>query len=429
MAQAKIVELAAPRQSEKSATAFSQTIEELRRASADSPRNDKMRLRLAYEYQLAGMWAEAANELALCLSARPEDPDLLCDLAACHLRQHALAHAGVLVQQALARQPGHRLALLLENLVSQAGEVEDGGTEISVGGIVVAGPTGLAEAQVRELLAEARSLIEEERGGEAADLLRRILSLSPGHAGALREMGLLHAAGCRWREAWGWFDEVRKRAPADWESRYRMAASALQMEETEKASAMAREAVAVDPHAAPALEMLAGIAIERSKYDEAEFWLRRMLTVNADNKAARYRLAWFDLRSGRPAEAVEGFKACADDEELRSDALYHLGLAQLALGDAIEAITTLSRAWRAEGSDDAALALAQAHLLAGDADGGEAALKDLAEPDQEAAILWHKLALARLSQGDSEAAKRAFAEAVKLDGRLAKGYFALQSHS
>ncbi len=73
--------------------------------------------------------------------------------------------------------------------------------------------------------------------------------------------------------------------------------------------------------------------------------------------------------------------------------------------------------------------MAQAHLLAGDADGGEAALRDMAEPDREAAILWHKLALARLSQGDNEAAKRAFAQAVKLDGRLAEGYFALQSHS
>jgi len=148
------------------------------------------------------------------------------------------------------------------------------------------------------------------------------------------EMGLMYAAESRWREAWRWFDEVRKRAPGDWESRYRMAAAALQMKETEKAAAMARESVAVDPSAASPLELLAGIAIERSKYDEAEFWLRRVLALNADNKAARYRLAWFDLRSGRPAEAAEGFKACAGDEELRCDALYHLGLAQLALGDA-----------------------------------------------------------------------------------------------
>jgi tetratricopeptide (TPR) repeat protein len=429
MAQAKIVELTAPRQSENSAPAIPQTIDELKRASAESPQNDKMRLRLAHEYQLAGMWAEAAGELALCLPARPDDPDLLCDLAACHLRQHALANAGVLVQQTLARQPAHRFAKLIGKLMDQTAEVQDGGMEISVGGVVVAAAPGLDEAQVEELLAETRSLIEEERTAEAADLLRRILSLSPGHTGTLMQLGLLHAAGCRWREAYRWFNEVRKRAPADWESRYRMAAAALQLEELDRAAAMAREAVAVDPSAAPAMELLVGIAIERFKPDEAAFWLRRLLALNADNKAASYRLAWFDLRSGRPAEAAERFKACVDDEELRADALYHLGLAQLALGDSAEAIATLSRAWRAEGSDDAALALAQAHLLAGDADGGEAALKDLAEPDQEAASLWHRLALARLSQGDAEAAKRAFTVAVKLDGRLAGGYFALQSHS
>lgn len=429
MAQAKIVELTAPRQSEKQAAALPQTIEELRKASADSPRNDKLRLRLAHEYQLAGMWAEAANELALCLSARPDDPDLLCDLAACHLRQHAPAHAGVLVQQALARQPEHRLALLIEPLVNRAGEMEDGGTEISVGGILAAGTPGLAEAQVQELLTTARSLIEDERAAEAADLLRRILSLSPGNAGALMEMGLMHAAESRWREAWRWFDEVRKRVPANWESRYRMAASALQMDEVEKAAAMAREAVAVDPRAVPPLELLVGIALDRSRNDEAEFWLRRVVALNADDKAARYRLAWFDLRSGRLAEAVEGFKASSDDDEVRSDALYHLGLAQFALGDTTEAIATLSRAWRLEGADDAALALARAHLLAADADGCEAALKDVTEPGQEAAILWHKLALARLSRGESEASKHAFAEAVKLDSRLAEGYFALQSLS
>lgn len=429
MAQAKIVELTAPRQSENSAPAIPQTIDELRRASTESPQNEKMRLRLAHEYQLAGMWAEAAGELALCLPARPDDPDLLCDLAACHLRLHAFVNAGVLVQQALARQPAHRFAKLILKLLDQTAEVQDGGMEISVGGVVLAATPGLDEAQVAELLVEARSLVDEERTPEAADLLRRILSLSPGHTATLTELGLLHAAGCRWREAYRWFNEVRKRAPADWECRYRMAAAALQLEEMDKAAAMAREAVAVNPNAAPPLEMLVGIAIERFKPDEAAFWLKRLLALDADNKAANYRLAWFDLRSGRPAEAAEGFKACVDDDELRADALYHLGLAQLALGDTTEAIATLSRAWRAEGSDDAAMALAQAHLLAGDADGGEAALKDLAEPDREAAGLWHRLALARLSQGDTEAAKRAFTVAVKLDGRLAEGYFALQSHS
>ncbi len=429
MRQAKVVALAMPRQPEESPAALPQTVEELKRALADSPRNDKMRLRLAHYYQLAGMWAEAASELSLCLPACPGDADLLFDLAACHLRQHCLDHATVFVQQALAVQPGHRFALLIESLIGKAEAVVTSGFEIRVDGSAIASPLALEPAQTAELLAEARHLNESGHGGEAAELLRRVLSLAPGHPATLAELGLAHAAEGRWREAYRWFDEARRRAPWDWEARYQMAVAALQLEETGKAAALAREALAVDPLAAPPLRLLAGLSIERGNYDEARFWLERLLALDGADLQAHYRLAWLNLRSAKLAEAADGFRSASEDESLRADALYHLGLVQIGLGDNGDAIATLSRAWRTDGSDDAALALAEAHLGSGDTTGAEAALKDIVSPGAEAAAAYHKLAVARLEAGEDEGARRAFATAVELDSRSAQGYFALQSLS
>lgn len=429
MRQSKVVALAMPRPAEPAAAALPQTIEEIRRALADSPRNDKMRLRLAHYYQLGGMWAEAAGELALCLPARPDDPDLLCDLAACHLRRGSLDHASVLVQQVLSVHPDHDFAGLIDSIIRHPETAGPGDYELRVQGAPVSKVLTLDPDKADELIAEARRFSQEGRSAESADLLRRVLALSPGNASALVELGQVHAAGGRWREAYRWFDQARRRAPGEWEPRYRMALAALHLEESGKAAALAREALAVCPEAAPAVKLLAGLAIERGEYEEAGFWLGRMLALDGTDAHARYRLAWLGLRSGRLAEAAEGFRASAEEESLRADALYHLGLAQLGLGNHSEAVATLSRAWRSDGSDDAALALAEAHLGTGDCPGAEAALADLSSPGEQAAAVYHRLALACLESGDSEGAKRAFINAVRLDHRSAEGYFALQSLS
>jgi tetratricopeptide (TPR) repeat protein len=426
MRQAKVVALAMPRQPEEPSTALPQTIEELKRALSDSPRNDKMRLRLAHHYQLSGMWAEAASELALCLTARPNDADLLCDLAACHIRQDSLEHAAVLMQKAMALQPEHRFALLIESLIGRAGRAGSDGFEIRVEGSAATAVLALDPPRTAELLSEARQLNETGQWAQAADLLRRVLSVSPGNAAARVELGQVHAAEGRWREAYRWYDAARRRAPGDWNARYRMAVAALHMDETAKAAALAREALAVEPSAAPALRLLAGLSIEQGNYEEAEFWLGRLLALDGGDPQIRYSLAWLAFRAGRIAESAEGFRIAAEDEGLRADALYHLGLVQLGLSEYNDAIATLSRAWRTDDSDDAALALAEAHLGAGDYMGAEAALKDLSEPDADAAVVYHKLAVAQLAAGDEEGARRNFVAAVKLDSRPAEGYFALQ---
>ena len=427
MAQARVVELTLPRRPEPHQPSYPQTIDGLKRALADSPRDEGLRLRLAHEYQLAAMWAEAANEYSLCLPSRPDDPDLLCDLAACYLRQNALAHAGVLVQQAKVRDAGHRFAGLLEQVLGGAVPDAPKGVEIRVHGSPGAGGLRLTQEQADLLIAEARTLREGGRLEDAAGLLRRTLALSPADAGVAMELGHLHAVEGRWRDAYRWFGEARKREPGNWESRYRMAAAALQLDETEKAASLAKEALAVETGCVPALELLAAIAAEKLKYEEAEFWLGRLLAADPQNLTAQFKAAWLQLRAGKFGEAAAGLRACLDAPGLRCDALYHLGLAQLAMGEAAESIATLSRAWREDGSDDAALALAQAHILARDAGGAEAALSDIIRPDAETAAVWHRLAGLCAELGDTVGAKRAFAEAVRCDGRFAEGYFALQS--
>jgi|GEM_PF-2671687 len=429
MRQAKVVELAMPRSDEESAAALPQTVDELRRALANSPRNDKMRLRLAHYYQLSGMWPEAAAEFALCLPSRPDDPDLLCDLASCHLRQGSLDRASVLVQQVLSARPDHRYARLIESIIGHSNTAGSAEYELRVQGAPVSPLLVLDTVHADELIAEARQLSQEGQFAESLNLLRRVLALAPGNALALMELGQIHAAERRWREAYRWFDQARRRAPGDWDPRYRMALAALHLDESGKAAALAREAVAVCSTAAPPLRLLAGLAIERGEYEEAGFWLGRMLALDGADLQARYRLAWLDLRAGRLADAAEGFRLSAEEDSLRADALYHLGLTQLGLGNHSEAVSTLSRAWRADGADDAALALAEAHLGTGDCPGAEAALADLSSPGASAAAVYHRLALAWLESGDQASAKRAFGNAVRLDPRPAEGYFALQSLS
>ncbi|MBA3972836.1 MAG: hypothetical protein C0504_01305 [Candidatus Solibacter sp.] len=426
---AKVVELAIPRHAEKGRGPVPKGIEELKRMLNESPQDVDLRLALAREYQAAGMTAEALDEFALCLPAKPDDVDLLCDLAVCYLRQNGRAHTAVLTQQALARDPQHAFALLIDERIGLSAASEDAGAQVLVAGVEVEQKQSKARERVEAMLADSRRLSGEGNAEQASALLKRILTVYPGDQAAARELGLLNASQGNWREAFRWFTEVRRQAPGDWETRWRAAAAAWRMDELDRASALAREALSVNPEAVEAAELLAGVAFERSSFEEAEFWLRRLLTLDGGNGRARYRLAWIELRSGRFRETVEGLRGCAGDAECGGDALYHLGLALTALGEAEEAVGALTRAWEASPSDDAALALAQAALMAGDLDRAAEALAKLPGRDEDAARLWHALAAARLENGDAVAAKRAYGEAVRLDDRRAEGYFALQSLS
>jgi Flp pilus assembly protein TadD len=426
---AKVVELAIPRHAEESRSPVPRGIEELKRVLNESPQDVELRLALAREYQMAGMTAEALDEFAMCLPSRPDDVDLLCDLAVCYLRQEGRAHAAVLTQQALARDPQHAFALLIEERIGLNAASENAAAQILVAGFAVEQKPSKARERVEAMLAESRRLRAEGGTEQAAALLKRMLTVYPGDLTAARELGFLNASTGNWREAFRWFAEVRRQSPGDWETRWRAAAAAWQMDELDRAAALAREALSVNPEAVEAVELLSGVAFERSRYEEAEFWLRRLLGLDGSNRRARYRLAWIELRSGRFREAAEGLRECVGDAECGGEALYHLGLALTAMGEAEEAVATLARAWEASPSDDAALALAQAALMAGDPGRAGEALKKLAEPDDEAARLWHALSGALLESGDAEAAKRAYGEAVRLDDRRAEGYFALQSQS
>lgn len=426
---AKVVELAIPRHAEEVRGPAPKGIEELKRVLSGSPQDVDLRLALAREYQAAGMTAEALDEFALCLPAKPDDVDLLCDLAVCYLMQDGRAHAAVLTQQALARDPRHAFALLIDERIGLSAANEDAGAQVIVAGVSVEQKPLQARERVEAMLAESRRLRGEGSAEQASGLLKRILAVYPGDLAAAKELGLLNASQGNWREAFRWFMEVRRQAPGDWETRWRAAAAAWQMDEPDRAAALAREALSVNPGAVEAAELLADVAFERSKYDEAEFWLRRLRSLDGGNRRARYRLAWIELRSGRFREAADGFGECVGDAECGIDAQYHLGLALTGLGEAEESVVALTRAWEVSPSDDAALALAQAALMARDPGRAGEALKKLAEPDDEAARLWHALAAAWLEQGDAEAAKRACGEAVRLDDRRAEGYFALQSQS
>lgn len=426
---AKVVQLAVPRHPEERRAAMPKGIAELKRVLSETPQDVELRLSLAREYQMAGMTAEALEEFALCLPSRPDDIGLLCDLAVCYLRQDGRAHAAVLAQQALARDPQNAFALLIEECIGLSTSAEDMGARILVAGVPVEQKPGKVRERVEAMLAESRRLKAEGSNEQAAGLLRRILTVYPGDRMAAKELGLLSAAAGDWREAFRWFTEVRRQSPGDWDIRWRAAAAAWRMDEPDRAAVLAREALSVKPDAAEAVELLTGIAFERGKYEEAEFWLRRLLALDPGDPAARYRLAWIDLRLGRSREAAEGFRNCVENPQLAADALYHLGLALTALGEAEEAAEALGRAWESSSSDDTALALAQANLTAGNLGGARDALQKLTEPDKDAGRLWHALAAAYLEVGDESEARRAYAEAVQLDSRRAEGYFALQSLS
>lgn len=426
---AKVVELASPRHAEQSRGTVPRGIEELKRVLTGSPQDVDLRLALAREYQMAGMTSEALDEFAMCLPSRPDDVDLLCDLAVCYLRQEGRAHAAVLTQQALARDPQNAFALLIDERIGLSAAGEAAGAEVQVAGVTVEQKPCKPRERMEAMLAESRRLRAEGGTEQAAGLLKRILTVYPGDRTAARELGLLNASTGNWREAFRWFAEVRRQAPGDWETRWRAAAAAWQMDELDRAAALGREALSVNPEAVEAVALLAGIALERSKYEEAEFWLRRQLALDAGDRGARYRLAWLELRLGRFREAAEGLRGCVEDAELGGDAAYHLGLALTGLGESEEAVGALARAWEETESDDAGLAQAQAALMAGDLDRAAEALAKLSERDEDAAPLWHALAAARLEAGDAVAAKRAYGEAVRLDDRRAEGYFALQSLS
>jgi predicted TPR repeat methyltransferase len=158
--------------------------------------------------------------------------------------------------------------------------------------------------RVRALLEKASSSLEYGRLGEAEDLCREIIKLSPGTSGAYNILGII----CQER---GLVDD---------------------------ASAFLHKAVELDSSNANAFFNLGTVLGQTGLYEQAATALRKGLTLAPRNAKARNNLGLALAKMGNVAEAINALEKATDLDPKYGDAWFNLGDAYYCRGHLQKAV-------------------------------------------------------------------------------------------
>ena len=185
-------------------------------------------------------------------------------------------------EQILREHPGHPVAtLLLGTARRNSGDSE-----------AVSALHGLASAQPESPVAQlelGRALFAQGRNAEALTALERAVQLAPDLADGWREISAVCAAvGNTQTCDSAYANYVRLASP---DARLQAAAAALTTSRLDTAESLLIQHLQRQPQDGAALRMLAGIAVEREDYVEAERLLGECLTLAPGDSRARFDLA------------------------------------------------------------------------------------------------------------------------------------------
>jgi protein O-GlcNAc transferase len=181
------------------------------------------------------------------------------------------------------------------------------------------------------------------RRAEAMAALRSARDHAPDSPEARLNLGQLAAEGADWAEAETCFREAARLRPAA-ESCFRLGFALARQGCIPEAVAAYRNALAVQPDFAPALDHVARVLTRASRSDEAEEYVRRALRVTPDSAETLLNLG--NLRSAQRAhdEAAGAYRRVLAIDPDRLEALVNLGDVLGALGRDDEATDCFRRA-------------------------------------------------------------------------------------
>jgi superkiller protein 3 len=180
--------------------------------------------------------------------------------------------------------------------------------------------------RVHQILAE--SLARQGRYRDAILEYKLALERKPDVAGLHYQIGLLYWTNEENPEgestAIEEFENELKTNPFDAWSEFRLAQIYRKRQETEKATAYLRKAVALDPALVPARIALARDLGFRGSLAEAEMQLHAAIKLEPDNSTAHFRLAQIYKQRGNPAGAAEEMRKFEDIKTQREAARRNL---------------------------------------------------------------------------------------------------------
>jgi cellulose synthase operon protein C len=306
---------------------------ELRKALAAKYPEDQVVPDLARSMLALGQAKKVTDEFGNVQLGKPTaDASLQTTLAAAYLSQGKAEQAQAALSAALAADGQYAPALLISARQKAVARDFDGAAAVTEG--IIARDSANTEAWKLkgDLLAYAR-----KRPDEALAAYRQALQIDaaymPGHVSVI---SLLMQQG-KLDEAAKQFEELKKLAPQNPQTRFLEASLAYQQKDFKRARELSQNLVQMLPNNPLVLQLAGAVELQLGATGQAEIYLSKALQSAPGLVLARRLLVATYLRAGQPAKALAALNTAAGKDGIEP-ALYSLaGEAYLQSGDAKKA--------------------------------------------------------------------------------------------
>jgi tetratricopeptide (TPR) repeat protein len=198
-------------------------------------------------------------------------------------------------------------------------------------------------------------------------------------------------------------------------SLYNQALAQLRAGDYARGCATAAKVVDQEPGQFAAYNLLGVCAVKKGDGAKAETYFRKSVALNPRYTEARINLAVNLLQRGKPQAAIKQLEEVLQSEPNNATALYHLGKAESLTGATSNAIAHLRRAHELSPQDaQIALALARAHIGAGQRETAGKLVAPILENEQPSQVLLPAVVIA-IEAEQLALARRALEQALRQD--------------
>ncbi len=188
--------------------------------------------------------------------------------------------------------------------------------------------------------------LEKKGGGGSMGEYRQALRFSPGHSGALYNLGNALLARGREAEAAECFEAVVRVKPNNYEARNNLANAWLALGKIDEAISQYRLALQLRPTNDKVLKNLGAALVKKGKLEEASVYYRRALKVDPKDGLGHYALGLVLALQGKWEEAIAHYSATVRLAPPNPEVQYNLGYAFRMSGKLPEALVHLDEALR-----------------------------------------------------------------------------------
>lgn len=293
------------------------------------------------------------------------DASLQTSLAIAQSRLGNSEAAGTALKAALAADPAHVPALMLQARQKVAARDTDGAL-LAMENILTKAPDNAEAWKLKgDILMYAKGNLDD-----ALAAYRKSVAANPKYEiGHLAVLAILLQTN-KIDEASVELEKLRKFSPNTFEFKYAQAQLAYQKGDYKQAKASAEELLRLASNSPRILQLAGAVELQSNSLAQAEIYLARAIQAEPQNKLTQRLLITAYMRSGQPAKALDAVKRLSEKEPLDPGFFSLAGEVYLMNGDSKMAESYFSRALKSDPGDvGTRTALALAHLSSGQSEG------------------------------------------------------------